>query len=98
MARLQQVVYQVPWAEYDPDLVNPLSRFMRLPALYSVAITEGNEVTEYPGMRFVDDEIIETAIDGTGAFGKALWVGGYAYGDVSASEQTVLEAAGYTVS
>lgn len=44
----------------------------------------------------VDPDDILTAKDGSGDFGKAIFRRGITY-SVSASEETILEAAGYTV-
>jgi len=55
--------------------------------------TSGDAVTETTNIR--DPEDIDLAKTGTGDFGKAIFRRGITY-TISASEDTILQAAGYT--
>lgn len=62
---------------------------------YSVLIT-GGTATPHPGVIGPSQDDIDAADDGSGAGGKAAFIGGHTY-TVTASEKTILEAANYTV-
>lgn len=67
-----------------------------IPTGYSVLITSGT-ATASPGRVSPSADDIANADSGSGEGGKAWFRGGITY-TVTAAEQTILEAAGYTVS
>ena len=62
---------------------------------YSVLIS-GGVATPYPGRTGPSQADIDAADAGSGVGGKAAFLGGRDY-EITAGEQTILEAAGYTV-
>ena len=62
---------------------------------YSVLIT-GGVASTYPGVVTPSGDDITAADAGSGMGGKAAFIGGHTY-TVTAGEQTILQAAGYTV-
>lgn len=87
--------FNVPWR----DEGRKDRRFWRfydgIPTGYSVLIT-GGTVSTYPGVVSPSTDDIAAADSGSGEGGKAAFLGGHVY-TVTSSEQTALEAAGYTV-
>jgi hypothetical protein len=74
---------------------NMFRYFDELPVGYHVLITSGVATTS-PGRKSLDTNDISDADSGSGEGGKAWFRGGLTY-TVTAAEQTILEAAGYTV-
>lgn len=69
--------------------------YRQLPVGYHVLITSG-AATASPGVASVTTQDIEDADSGSGEGGKAWFRGGLTY-TVTAAEDTILTAAGYTV-
>lgn len=72
-----------------------LMRYYDFPVGYSVLIT-GGVASTYPGQTVPSTDEINAADSGSGIGGKAAFLGGRTY-TVTSAEQTILQAAGYTV-
>lgn len=91
--------HYVPWArmsvEQRAKSHNRLYRFYDNTTAYSVLIA-GGVASTYPGIQAPRQSDIDDADSGSGIGGKAAFLGGRTY-TVTASEKTILENAGYTV-
>jgi len=83
----------LPEDEQRPDV--GIMRRISFPVGYSVLITNGS-ATPYPGKTSPTGDEILAADPGSGAAGRAAFLGGGVY-IVTDAEKTILEAAGYTV-
>ncbi len=63
---------------------------------YSVFIT-GGVATPFPGSRGYTMAQVNAADEGSGYGGRAAFIGGYLWGELTGSEESILEAAGYTI-
>lgn len=66
------------------------------PKEYSVFIVDG-VATTYPGRAGYSTDDVEAADAGSGLDGKAVFIGGYVWDEITESEEIILTAAGYTV-
>lgn len=74
-----------------------LYRFFDGPTkVYSVFI-EGGVATTFPGRAGYTMADVNAADVGSGYNGRAAFIGGFIWDEITAGEQTILEAAGYTV-
>ena len=87
-------VLQLETYEQERDTTG-FGRFLSQLVEYSVLIT-GGAATPFPGKKGVTTDEINAADVGSGMGGRAAFVGGRKY-NVTSSEQTILENAGYTV-
>lgn len=69
--------------------------FDGIPVGYTVLITSSAAST-YPGLVAPTEDVLAAADAGSGHNGKAAFIGGHSY-TITSGEQTILEAAGYTV-
>ena len=97
MATLTLEQYQGPLNMQRGSLAWRLHRFYGgSPKEYSVFI-EGGVATTFPGKTGYTMADVEAADAGSGYDGKAAFIGGFVWDEITAGEQTILEAAGYTV-
>ena len=97
MATLTLVGYQGPLNMERGSLAWRLHRFYGGGQKeYSVFI-EGGVATTYPGKAGYTMADVNSADAGSGYGGRAAFVGGFIWDEITAGEQTILEAAGYTL-
>jgi len=86
--------YFTPW-NGDKGPRDLLKWYDGIPTGYSVLITSGAAST-HPGVVSPSQDDIDAADSGSGFGDRAAFIGGRSY-TVTSGEQTILEAAGYTV-
>lgn len=97
MATLELEQYQGHLNMERGSLAWRLHRFYGGPVKeYSVFI-EGGVATTFPGRIGYTMADVNSADAGSGYGGRAAFVGGFVWDEITAGEQTILEAAGYTV-
>jgi hypothetical protein len=87
--------YRIPFNDEKINKPRHLMRWFSLPVGYTVLIT-GGVATPLPGRTVPTVSELAAADAGSGDGGKAVFSNGVTY-TITSGEQTILEAAGYTV-
>ena len=82
---------------HDNDPRQLLTRYLSYNQGYTVVIWDDDSVTPHPGTVSFGIRDLSRARDGSGYGGKAVFLGGHTWDQITTSETTLLRAAGYTV-